>query len=241
MLIARLRDLEAAQTFDELWQTAVAALVVEGVGFVTYLTVSADFGDPFLKTTLPALYDGYAPASDPFLHYCCTNYDITRTGAAYLEDYPYLPEAAQAFIRRAGAEGFRSGLGIPVRLVGAPRFGGVNLATRMERATFEDCIGGRAEEFRLFALILHRRVEELAKRTSAAAPPVMDIPPVPALNGLSPREREIIWLTAKGLSRKEIARSCTLSPHTVADYTRTAYRKLGVKNRVEATRAVLGM
>ena len=43
------------------------------------------------------------------------------------------------------------------------------------------------------------------------------------------------------MTRKEIARSCTLSPHTVADYTQTAYRKLGVKNRVEATRVVLGL
>ncbi|WP_299689517.1 LuxR family transcriptional regulator [uncultured Tateyamaria sp.] len=240
MLTARLRDLEAAQTFDELWQTAVAVLDAEGIGSVTYLTVAADFSQPFLQTTIPALYDGYAPATDPFLHHCCTNYDITRTGSAFLGDYPYLPEAAQTFIKRAEAVGFRSGLGIPVRLVGAPRFGGVNFGTRMERAVFEDRIGSRAEEFRLFALILHRRVEDLS-RPVASEPSVIDVPPVPTLVALSPREREIIWLTAKGLSRKEIARSCSLSPHTVADYTQAAYRKLGVKNRVEATRAVLGI
>ncbi|MEL6889728.1 MAG: LuxR family transcriptional regulator, partial [Pseudomonadota bacterium] len=94
--------------------------------------------------------------------------------------------------------------------------------------------------FRLFALILHRRVEELARPATCDAPAVIDVPPMPVLTDLTPREREIIWLTAKGLTRKEIARSCTLSPHTVADYTQSAYRKLGVKNRVEATRVVLG-
>ena len=239
--MSRLRDLEEARTFEQLWDTAIAALDAEGVSFVTYLTVSADYTDPFLRTTIPDLYQGYAPASDPFLHHCCTNYDITRTGAAYLADYPYLPEGAQAFIRMAEGVGFRAGLGIPVRLVGAPRFGGVNLGTRMDRAVFEDRIAARSEDFRLFALILHRRVEELARPTTPKTPAVIDVPPMPVLAELTPRERELIWLTAKGLTRKEIARSCTLSPHTVADYTQAAYRKLGVKNRVEATRAVLGL
>ena len=239
--MGRLRDVEGAHTFEELWGTAIAALDAEGVAFVTYLTVSADYTEPFLRTTIPDLYEGYAPAADPFLHHCCTNYEITRTGAAYLADYPYLPDGAQAFIKMAEGVGFRAGLGIPVRLVGAPRFGGVNLGTRMDRATFEDRIAARSEEFRLFALILHRRVEELARPATPDTPAVIDVPPMPVLTDLPPREREIIWLTAKGMTRKEIARSCTLSPHTVADYTQTAYRKLGVKNRVEATRVVLGL
>ena len=55
---------------------------------------------------------------------------------------------------------------------------------------------------------------------------------------LSPREREIIYLIARGLSRKECARLCQISPHTVAEYTKNAYRKLGVRNRFEAADAL---
>jgi DNA-binding CsgD family transcriptional regulator len=240
MLTARLRDLEAAQTQAELWQISVAALDAEGVCFVTYLTVASDYAEPIMHTTHPVLYEAYEPAADPFLQHCCASYDITHTGAAYLDDYPYLPTQARNFIAKAGEVGFSTGFGIPVRLAGGPRFGGVNMGTFLERSSFENRLVPRAEEFRLFALILHRRLEEL----SLPAPgdrAVLAVPPVPALSVLSPREREIIWLMSKGLTRKEIARSCALSPHTVADYSRRAYAKLGVRNRVEATRAVLGL
>ncbi len=240
MFNAALRAIEGAQTVDALWQTAVAALDAQGVSFVTYLTVARDFSNPVLLTTMPELYELYDPSADPFLHHCCTNYEITRMGAAYLPDYPYLPEAAQTFIAQAEKIGFKSGLGIPVRLLGGARFGGFNMGTRLERAAFEAEVLPHVEQFRLFALLLHRRLEEL-QQENPPGEAVLDLQPMPALTDLSPREKEIIWLMAKGLSRKEIARSCALSPHTVADYTRSAYRKLGVKNRVEATRVALGV
>lgn len=240
VLTGILREIEGAQTADEVWHHAVAALDAQSIGFATYLTVAADYTAPVLRTTIPSLYAHHEAAHDPFLHHCCTSYDITATGAAYLEDYPYLPDAAKFFISQAAELGFQSGLGIPVRLVGSPRFGGVNFGTRLERAAFEETILPRAEEFRLFALILHRRLEEL-ETPSPTKDAVLGVPQIPGLAALSPREREIIWLMAKGLSRKEIARSCKLSPHTVADYTRLAYRKLGVNNRVEATRIVVGL
>ena len=39
---------------------------------------------------------------------------------------------------------------------------------------------------------------------------------------------------AQGLSRKDCARLCRISVHTVSDYTKSAYRKLGLRNRAEA-------
>lgn len=244
MFNAALRDLEGARTIDEVWRITIAALDAKGVTAATYLTVGTDFTNPFLRTTLPQLYEVYDPSSDPFLHHCCGNYEITRTGAAYLGDYPYLPKAAQRFIREASRSGFVSGMGIPVRLIEANRFGGLNIGTRYDRATFEERTFPHAENFRLLALVLHRKVEELSNQAgrgnAVQGEAILDIPPMPALSALSPREAEIIWLLAKGLTRKEIARSCALSPHTVADYTRSAYRKLGVKNRVQAARIALG-
>jgi two-component system response regulator DesR len=51
---------------------------------------------------------------------------------------------------------------------------------------------------------------------------------------LSAREHEVLSLMAGGATNKEIADRLFLSPHTVKDHTSALYRKLGVRNRVEA-------
>jgi DNA-binding NarL/FixJ family response regulator len=51
---------------------------------------------------------------------------------------------------------------------------------------------------------------------------------------LSPREREVLALIARGATNKEIADDLFLSPHTVKDHTSSLYRKLDVRNRAEA-------
>lgn len=53
---------------------------------------------------------------------------------------------------------------------------------------------------------------------------------------LSPREQEVLSLIATGSTNKEIAARLHLSPHTVKEHTSAIYRKLGVRNRAEATR-----
>jgi len=53
---------------------------------------------------------------------------------------------------------------------------------------------------------------------------------------LSEREQEVLSLIATGSTNKEIARRLHLSPHTVKEHTSAIYRKLGVRNRAEATR-----
>jgi two-component system response regulator DesR len=54
---------------------------------------------------------------------------------------------------------------------------------------------------------------------------------------LSPRERDVISLVARGATNREIAKSLHLSPHTVKEYTSGIYRKLGVRNRAEAVKS----
>jgi len=49
---------------------------------------------------------------------------------------------------------------------------------------------------------------------------------------LSPREREVAALVARGLTNPEIALSLGLSASTVEHYVETAMRKAGVTNRV---------
>jgi two-component system response regulator DesR len=53
---------------------------------------------------------------------------------------------------------------------------------------------------------------------------------------LSEREQEVLALVAAGSTNKEIAGRLHLSPHTVKEHTSAIYRKLGVRNRAEATR-----
>jgi two-component system response regulator DesR len=53
---------------------------------------------------------------------------------------------------------------------------------------------------------------------------------------LSEREQEVLTLIADGSTNKEIAVRLHLSPHTIKEHTSAIYRKLGVRNRAEATR-----
>lgn len=51
---------------------------------------------------------------------------------------------------------------------------------------------------------------------------------------LSQRQLEILRLVARGLANKQIARSLSLSQHTVAFHLREVYLKLGIHSRSEA-------
>jgi DNA-binding NarL/FixJ family response regulator len=61
--------------------------------------------------------------------------------------------------------------------------------------------------------------------------------PVPAAapaSPLTPREREVLQLIAKGLSYSRIAEALTMSPNTVTSHIKQIYRKLAVNSRGEA-------
>jgi two-component system response regulator DesR len=55
---------------------------------------------------------------------------------------------------------------------------------------------------------------------------------------LSERERQVLTLVARGATNREIGEQLFLSPHTIKQHTRSAYRKLAARNRADAvTRA----
>ena len=68
----------------------------------------------------------------------------------------------------------------------------------------------------------------LADRYTLVAPDLPD-----TFEALTPREREVVYLLAQGHSRQQTAAICTISVHTVSDYAKSAYRKLGVHNRAQ--------
>ncbi len=54
-------------------------------------------------------------------------------------------------------------------------------------------------------------------------------------NDLSPRQKEVLTLTAKGLREKQIASELQISEHTVTSHKRFLYKKLGAHNSLQAT------
>ena len=60
------------------------------------------------------------------------------------------------------------------------------------------------------------------------------------LLALTPREREVAALVVDGFADREIAERLHLSRHTVSQYVKRIYRKLGVDSRVALTRLLLG-
>ena len=57
---------------------------------------------------------------------------------------------------------------------------------------------------------------------------------------LTPREREVIDLHAKGLTRKEIADVLSISPTTAFTHSRNIHRKLGSKSMAHAIAIFVG-
>ena len=78
---------------------------------------------------------------------------------------------------------------------------------------------------------------QLLRRFAASPGPRADAPmraPDPKAPLLSPREREVLMLCAKGYSYEEIAPLLDLSRHTVTSFVKRIYRKLQVHSKTEA-------
>jgi DNA-binding NarL/FixJ family response regulator len=72
-------------------------------------------------------------------------------------------------------------------------------------------------------------IEEFARREPPAAPS-----PPPALDELTPREREVLDLLARGLSNPEICERLVISEATAKTHVARILQKLGLRDRVQA-------
>jgi DNA-binding NarL/FixJ family response regulator len=72
-----------------------------------------------------------------------------------------------------------------------------------------------------------------------SAASLLAVPPAPDDSGLTPRERQVLSLVARGLTNKVIARELKISAGTVRVYLSEILVKLGAANRTEA--AMIGV
>lgn len=231
------RRLERLDRIAQIWDGLLDGLRPLGLEFAIYTTLADNRTRPYFLTNVPSIFGGMDPADDPFLQHGCIRYGVLRTGVGYLNRNHFLTETERGLLRRASEAGWQTGLGLAVRLIGTERYGGFNFGSRMPVEAFEAEVIPRAGELQVLCLLLNRRIEEIValgqdeaglKRLKTTGPAEE------AIEALSAREREVILLLGNGMTRKECARLCNLSPHTVAEYSKNAYRKLGVRNRIEA-------
>ena len=82
-------------------------------------------------------------------------------------------------------------------------------------------------EAMLAPAVTRRLIEEFCRR-----PPVHVSPP--ALSQLSPRERDVLLLVARGMSNAQIAQELFLGETTVKSHLARIFTKLGLRDRVQA-------
>jgi DNA-binding NarL/FixJ family response regulator len=112
---------------------------------------------------------------------------------------------------RAGASGFLLKTAAPAKLVGAVRA----------------CAAG---ETTLAPSVIQRLVDAFVQRPPAAP----DQGPPPRLNGLTPRELDVLRAIARGLSNAEIGAELYLAEPTVKTHVTRILAKLGLRDRVQA-------
>ncbi|MFF0268314.1 AAA family ATPase [Kribbella sp. NPDC004536] len=88
-------------------------------------------------------------------------------------------------------------------------------------------------------LALRGQVAKRPPSTALPAIPGTDRRGAEAWDALTGTERTVAELVAHGLTNREVAERVFLSPHTVSFHLRKVYRKLGIRSRVELTRALV--
>lgn len=170
-----------------------------------------------------------------------SGYDVRpyESGVELLKSLPLEPGCILMDIRMPGMDGLQvqaelieKGVSLPVVIMTG--HGDVTLAVQAMKAGAADFIEKPFEKAVLVEAIDHasqrlRRSTERKERADAA---------LTRLNGLTPRERDVLEGLAKGLPNKTIAFDLGISPRTVEIHRANLMTKLGVRSLSEALRII---
>jgi DNA-binding CsgD family transcriptional regulator len=164
---------------------------------------------------------------------------VFQTGQPYLSPLAHRdPVELAAIIERLGV---RSAIFAPLAMAGERR--GVLLASSARRGYFEQEDLGFLEAVARWIGMVGERALHVEQLTQSAAEAGYRAAAEQLLSGLTPRQREIAALIARGYSNAEIARELVLVPGTVANHVEQILTRLGFRNRtqVAAWAAELGL
>jgi DNA-binding CsgD family transcriptional regulator len=224
---------EAARDETMLLRELQGFVAAFGADLVSYHIVTEnlhhlDLREGFQFHTFPQVWvDRYVERDyysiDPIIQACMQSrepfhwYDVG--------DRIRLTPEQKAYLKDLHAHGMVDGFAVPVYSHNATSayFGVGSTKTRLDLS--------EAQAMEIMFACLHVHNEFLERRE---APPT-------ATAALSPREREVLTLIARGRSNSAIARELEISDNTVDTLVRRTFIKLGVADRVSAALKAVGM
>ena len=127
----------------------------------------------------------------------------------------------------------RLGVGVPVILITG--HGDIAMAVTAIKDGAADFIEKPFDDERLVQSLAQAMAAERELRSEAAERSEL----AARVAELSPRQREVMYLVAEGLSNKQIALQLGISPRTVENYRAWAMERMGASNLADLVRKVL--
>ncbi len=238
-----IKHLDEAHSVDEIWALTVDYFTSQGIDFIIYVYCrgykNTAEDTVFLSNIAKPWADRYVEKKyaeiDPFFTHCCNDYKPYKTGIAYYEDYDFLSDSENEFIREAHELcGFTSGTTVIMRRKGlGTDFGGWNLGTRLNRPQFDQLLADKYQHIRLIALYIHERLNILLQKDKDEVQSYLEQP-------LTPKQIESLDLLAKGFRTQQIADQMNIKPVTVEHHLKLAKERLKASTREQAVaRAII--
>lgn len=225
-----LTRLNATAMAEETWAVTLEFFKSQGFNFTSYgyaapPTPESPELSVIFHNNYPGWYDQrYAKMNyavrDPSILHCVTRLTPARTGVEGLRREGLEPTgSARQLVQETAEFGMRTGVVFPMRSAGRHKLAGMSVANSMEVDEFDRFLADRKLMVHLAVMYAHTRIQiQLAAEEAATV-------------HLTPRERECLLWTGKGLTTKQIAR---VSPKAVDFHVANAMRSLGASTRTHA-------
>jgi len=227
--LARLADTGST---SQAWQEALCYFKQMGIAGLVCLTCR---GLSVLSAQREEL--GILAEADPSVVQACTDPDEGTTDpvmthlATAMHPLAFTPHVTEAgppdtqnhVLSVAGRAGYRGLIAVPVRCCSSPCTSGLILLSHQETNQFEALFKQNSLNLAFAAVQVHMRVWQFSHHQDAPNPT------------LTRREREVLMLSARGMTTREVGDALGISISGVNFHISNAGKKLGANNRTHAT------